>query len=434
MTGVRTYRIFYIILLSLFLFSGKISAQWYEQTTPTKNSLHAVHFADPSNGWAVGAGIILHTVNGGSTWTIQNSEYTNSLFEKVFAINKNLCWIVGGDTLALKTTNGGESWQRQQLSVPFDTDWVPQAVYFTDSLTGWISGYYYYSTFDSEFVLHTTDGGNTWEKQYYSYYCYGYRVDAVDNTHAWIVCGNARLLRTTDGRSWNLVSTDKGNAYIDVDFVTPKIGWMLADGTVGEKYVRKSVDGGITWILQKWFSCSAINIFESFPDSLHGWIVRKDCFTGGVKIWNTTNGGNGWNMQLETYPLFPIIQRNIFFLDTLNGWMVGDSGMVWNTANGGITDVAEHQNVFQNEFTLKQNYPNPFNPSTTISYELHKNSFVQLKVYDILGRELTTLVNEYQEAGLRTVSFEGANFPSGIYFYRITVGRSTNVRKMLLMK
>jgi hypothetical protein len=81
-----------------------------------------------------------------------------------------------------------------------------------------------------------------------------------------------------------------------------------------------------------------------------------------------------------------------------------------------------------------QNFPNPFNPQTVISYNLPENSLVQLKVYDILGREVATLVNEFQEAGLRTVSFDAASMPSGVYFYRINAGKFSEVKKMLLMK
>ena len=80
------------------------------------------------------------------------------------------------------------------------------------------------------------------------------------------------------------------------------------------------------------------------------------------------------------------------------------------------------------------NYPNPFNPTTTISYELPSNSFVTLKVYDVLGREVKTLVNGYQEAGSHSVQFNGENLPSGVYLYRLTAPGVVQVKKMLMMK
>ena len=83
---------------------------------------------------------------------------------------------------------------------------------------------------------------------------------------------------------------------------------------------------------------------------------------------------------------------------------------------------------------LSQNYPNPFNPSTTIKYSIPKNSLVTLKVYDVLGREVKTLVNEYKTAGDYNADFNASHLASGIYFYRITAGKYTAVRKMQLLK
>ena len=86
------------------------------------------------------------------------------------------------------------------------------------------------------------------------------------------------------------------------------------------------------------------------------------------------------------------------------------------------------------KFELWQNYPNPFNPTTTIQYAVPKAEHITLKVYDELGNEVTTLVNENKEAGQYRVSFNGSNFASGIYFYRITAGDFTEVKKLMLLK
>ncbi len=98
------------------------------------------------------------------------------------------------------------------------------------------------------------------------------------------------------------------------------------------------------------------------------------------------------------------------------------------------TAVRESRTVSIKGFALFQNYPNPFNPSTAISYKLTASSLVTLKVYDILGRDVATLVNGRQTAGEHSVTFDAARLPSGVYFYRLRAGTSTVVRKMLLMK
>jgi len=84
--------------------------------------------------------------------------------------------------------------------------------------------------------------------------------------------------------------------------------------------------------------------------------------------------------------------------------------------------------------TLKANYPNPFNPTTTISYQLAKNSLVRLKIYDVLGREVATLVDSNQQKGSHQITFNASQLASGIYFYRLRAGDKVIVKKMLLMK
>ncbi|RLD65474.1 MAG: hypothetical protein DRI84_06745 [Bacteroidetes bacterium] len=99
-------------------------------------------------------------------------------------------------------------------------------------------------------------------------------------------------------------------------------------------------------------------------------------------------------------------------------------------ATVGVSD----NSVMVEKFSLANNYPNPFNPSTKIQYSLPTNEFVSLKVYDIIGREVATLVNQQQSAGVYDVSFNASNLTSGIYFYKIDAGSFVDVKKMMLIK
>jgi hypothetical protein len=105
--------------------------------------------------------------------------------------------------------------------------------------------------------------------------------------------------------------------------------------------------------------------------------------------------------------------------------------------SGSITSV-ENVGTVPTGFALSQNYPNPFNPSTRIQYTIESAGLVSLKVYDMLGREVATLVNGRQEAGTYTVQFginSGASgLSSGIYFYRLKVGSFISTKKLVLMK
>ena len=101
--------------------------------------------------------------------------------------------------------------------------------------------------------------------------------------------------------------------------------------------------------------------------------------------------------------------------------------------SGNISAINSNK-ILPNQFALFQNYPNPFNPSTIISYEIPKHSFVTLKIFDILGREIATLVNEEKQIGKYSLKFDASNLSSGIYFYRITAGNFSSVKKMILIK
>jgi plastocyanin len=110
-------------------------------------------------------------------------------------------------------------------------------------------------------------------------------------------------------------------------------------------------------------------------------------------------------------------------------------GMEASFTASAATSVANDQNAFQpNLFRLEQNYPNPFNPSTVIGYQLPVTGLVTMKVYNILGKEVATLVNETKEAGSYAVHFDASGLASGTYFYKLSTGTSTSVKKLVLMK
>ena len=114
--------------------------------------------------------------------------------------------------------------------------------------------------------------------------------------------------------------------------------------------------------------------------------------------------------------------------------VMSDNWTYWVDSIKVITGVSEESDEIPTEFLLAQNYPNPFNPSTSISWQLPVGSQTTLKVYDILGREVATLVNEYKQAGKYETEFNAAILPSGVYFYQLKAGEYTSVKKMLLLK
>ena len=99
-----------------------------------------------------------------------------------------------------------------------------------------------------------------------------------------------------------------------------------------------------------------------------------------------------------------------------------------------VTDVEDITETLPTVYSLDQNYPNPFNPATMINFSVPKEEFVTLNVYNSIGQQVATLVNESKTAGTYRVDFNAANLSSGIYFYKITAGNFTETKKMILMK
>ena len=112
-----------------------------------------------------------------------------------------------------------------------------------------------------------------------------------------------------------------------------------------------------------------------------------------------------------------------------------ESNIVACTGNKAPKKIIANQNLNSPvEYSLEQNYPNPFNPTTQINYSIRETGLVQLKIYDILGKEVATLVNENKEAGNYSIDFNASELPSGVYIYQLTTPGFTQARKMILAK
>ncbi len=164
-----------------------------------------------------------------------------------------------------------------------------------------------------------------------------------------------------------------------------------------------------------------------FTDNNTGWAVGWN-----GTILNTTDGGTNWIPQSSGTEFLDL--HGVSFTDANNGSAVGEEGTILRTTNGGVTFVEEQIDEIPTNYNLRQNYPNPFNPTTTITYQIPELSFVTLKVYDVLGSEVATLVNKEKQVGSYDVEFNGSGLPSGIYFYRLQAIEFTQVKKMILLK
>ena len=143
----------------------------------------------------------------------------------------------------------------------------------------------------------------------------------------------------------------------------------------------------------------------------------------------------GYNRMVGTGTYTVVCSAPSYITKTIqNVYIKYDSTTRLNIKLRPIASSIGTENNVPASFSLLQNYPNPFNPSTNIKYQISYNSLVTLKIYDILGKELSTLVNEKQSPGIYDITFDGSKLASGIYFYKLTAGNFTDIKKMTLLK
>ena len=179
-----------------------------------------------------------------------------------------------------------------------------------------------------------------------------------------------------------------------------------------------------------------------FFNANSGIISGGNVYSEAGGIYSTTDGGNNWNLDVNTLAeMFSINTVNVGS-DSLDIWCVGSTGSstgfngkAYKTRIGNPpTGVNNIGNVVPEDYILYQNFPNPFNPVTKINYSIPKQCLVILKVIDILGKEIKTLINEVKSPGNYLVEFNGSEFSSGVYFYKIQANDFSDVKKMILIK
>ncbi len=394
---------------NLILRIAKVAWVRQNQNSSISTDLNAVQFINDSTGWVVGNGVVLATTDSGKVWNVQLN--TSSNYTAVFFVNPSTGWVLQDNTL-LKTTNGGGLWEAQTLPSPQ----VLNSLYFSSPTEGWIGC-------NNSVLFHTTDGTN-WQQVNLGVGSDNKKILFTSPTMGW-TCGYT-ILNTTDGGSqWNQVNIPNLCYVSDMQFVDMTHGWLLSIGCWNS--IVKTNDGGQTWTFHVIDSMNGISAFH-FIDTLNGWAVGN-----GGKMYSTADGGEHW------YPRTSGIMNtfnDVQFVNASLGWAVGYDGTILRTTVGGkYTDVREDGPLdIPNQFSLGQNYPNPFNPSTTFSFTIGQPSFVTLRVYNLLGQEVASLINEDMHQGKYTVTWNPTDLPSGMYFYRLTAGKFVETKKLLLMR
>ncbi len=388
---------------------------------------NSIYFVDEYNGWAVGdSGIILHTTNGRDNWDIQNS-VESTLLSSVYAIDTQNIFAVGSiikglsiydrTGLIFRTINGGQTWQKQI----YDSLYGFNSITFVNDSIGWISG--------TGSLLKTDDKGITWKIVVLDSVQPDGRVQFINDNVGWI----GGTLKTMDGgKNWEpqVIPITSINSF---DFINSEMGWVVASSN-GNNNILKTTDGGNSWVPCS-TTPSGYNFSIQFVTENIGWISGFDFLNRTSLILKSTDGGYTWNEQQSPCKNEGGLS-NIFFINESTGWSIGN-GIIKTIDGGGVVSIKNDNNISNNlpdKIKLFQNYPNPFNPSTIIKYYLPKSGLVSLRVYDVLGRVINTLVNKFQREGEYEVRWETNNLPSGIYFYQLKTGKYSETKKMILLR
>lgn len=390
--------------------SGGGDSSWVELLSPTTLPLNDVRFINAQIGWAAGDQGILRTTNGGDFWTLTN---TPEDVEAVYFINESEGWACGNDGYMVHTTNGGESWTPQTSGVGEKI----RDVWFSDANNGWAGGR------DGLFI-HTTDGGQNWNPQATPLPDDIQGIHFLDAQTGWI-CGQDGLVAHTSngGADWEVqlnVPDGEEDDFDAIFMLDDEHGWV-----VGERgRIFHTHNGGASWFpLQSGTNLGLMDIHMATHDD--GFM----CGVGGYLAQAAAEG----TMWLVQEPPAIVTFNSVFFVSANQGYLVTADGRIFR--RGETLDAIDPTIALTpTAVTLAANYPNPFNPTTTLEFSVATPGFVSLEIFDILGRDVATVVNDHLIAGTYHVPFEASGLASGLYFYQLRTAGVVLTRTMTLVK
>jgi photosystem II stability/assembly factor-like uncharacterized protein len=392
-----------------------------------------IKFESVSTATVVGQdGLIMRTENGGLNWQIQDAGITNVLnamdfisYGDVSSVTETLLIAVGENGVILKSTDNGTTWNIKTNVTTENLNDI--AIYSPDLI--YICG-------NNGTLLRSVDLGETFElitvpvTTNLNSITFSGPQTVVTRINAVIAGDSGTILVTPNAYDWTQVNSGTSENLYAITFSGVQAICTGANGTI-----VTSNDDGQSWIpavsgvTSNIYDVKYLSTMVAMASSENGLMLR------------TEDGGVTWT------PINTPVEADLFAVNFAND-MVGistgsegteiysiDGGLTWSSA---ITNSVLLPATRKQDINLSQNYPNPFNPVTNIDYMINDNSNVSIKIYDMTGREVRTLVNSFQSAGTYSVRFDAMNISSGIYFYvlRVNSGRNeiTKTMRMILTK
>ncbi|HEY5535962.1 MAG TPA: T9SS type A sorting domain-containing protein [Ignavibacteria bacterium] len=418
MKKLKFYIFIFFFIIHYSLFIEDCSPQWILQPWPVSGNTYDIKFFDNNTGVISLPYLnVWRTTNNGNNWS-------NTLSGNLFNMQKmdsNTIYGNGsrynGDHVIYRTFNKGITWDSVAI-----TGNVYRGISFINKDTGWISG------FNGNYneIWKTTNGGVTLIP-YLGQIGWGvifflkYKING--EYYGWCSSDVSMYKTTNSGNNWFQVG-NTGHGIWQLEFINENTGFA----TWGGDAMLKTTDGGLNWVSYVMPSDNGIviNNIKNFKiinqNIIYGDAGVRQFPSNGFRgvIWKSTNSGVNWGFQ-QPDTSYHFGYAGIDFTDSLTGWSYNI-----HTTNGGgpiIYTGITNNNEIPGVYILKQNYPNPFNPTTTIEFSLPKDSYVKLKIFDITGRTVFWVTNDFLlysgNHKYKIDAFNTLGLSSGIYFYRL---------------
>ncbi|MGA2668719.1 MAG: T9SS type A sorting domain-containing protein [Ignavibacteria bacterium] len=428
-----------LFLLFSYFFVSNLHAQWITQNSGTILTLFSVSAVDNDIVWACASGSnIFRTTDGGATWVNIGNNIPPPLGVEttIFAVDANTALFAcyaGNPTITYvyKTTDAGASWNLffTQLNGFMTGIWMqtPQQGF----MVGWPTG-------GRWSLWKTTSGGSHWDSTGLFVPENNSSIWSYENslvymgTNIWFGArGKGIWHSTNDGSSWTLQDLTSGG------FPYPSAIWFTDLNTglsSANLNIVKTINGGTNWVAVG--GQTGPEVVRGITGLGNEWWYVRDL---DANIYYTSNGGTNWSIQFTS----PSAVGFKHITKARNGnclWAVNISGNIYKYIIP--TGIKQISSEIPSSFKLYQNYPNPFNPETKIKFSIPdfplakgvRGMGVLLSVYDILGHEIITLVNEQLKPGTYEVQWDASRSASGVYFYRIEADNFIDSKKMLVIK
>ena len=368
--------------------------------------------ADAGSIYAATSGGVYFSPDSGRTWNPKSYGLVNN---QVTAVLPNGNTIFAGTSYGLYvSTDKGETW-----SVIDSMATMPITALALDGGTV-LAGTNNYGVFTS------SDNGGTWEPSDSGLTSKAISGFVVTSQGVFVGTNGSGVFSSTDnGKTWTAANKGLGNANVTCIATN---GPSLFVGTKGGPYVAP-VSSVVWTAIEKGLPAGSVNSISASGPYLFVGIASNGVFasidTGST--WTAVN--SGLSSEYGNIKSMIISGKQVF---------AGGAGNlttgIWTASLDNILSVDNPVPPLPAGYSLSQNFPNPFNPTTVIRYQLPAAGYVTLKVYDVLGRRVATLVSGKQASGMHDVEFDGSRFASGVYFYRLEAGTFSKTRKMLLLK